>query len=103
MYVRMYVCILQAGKFPFVAQKLIVLQKASLMGFGRPKVLATPEVTKKLKVCCCDHNSEYNMEYLNWSAILTSLYEFDCPFVCLNVSCLIFWSAFLEKCMENGQ
>ena len=30
-------------------------------------------------------------------------YECDWPLVHLNVSCLIFWSAILDKCMENGQ
>ena len=37
---------------------------------------------------------------LSWSAIFSYLYEL---FVHLNVCCLIFWSAILEKCMENGQ
>ena len=31
------------------------------------------------------------------------LYEFVWPFVYLNVTCLILWSAILEKCTESGQ
>ena len=33
-----------------------------------------------------------------------SLRIIDRPLVCiLNMSCMIFWSAIFEKCMENGQ
>ena len=52
-------------------------------------------------VCTCTCRVQNRVSELV-SHFVMSRYGFDLPYVYLNVSCLIFWSAILENCTENG-
>ena len=44
------------------------------------------------------------IKYLNWSALLSCLYEFNWPLAYyFSESCLTFWLAIMEKCTGNGR
>ena len=80
---------------------LIIFQVHTKKPQGVQRSLSFPVHHSLSSLCMCMCTQR------RWLAFFLSpycyLYEFDWPFVYSNVTCLILWSAILEKCTENGQ